>query len=142
MADLPSIKNSDLFALAGRLRDSADNMLADRALAADLRQAADLASRWANIRTGWENPDLSFLAIHELSERLNDYPETGDAVLAADVFLAMHAVDILVSLIVSLRQIPNAPDNVDVREFVSRVMLQPIGVEALTVEEMQPATES
>jgi hypothetical protein len=116
-------------------------MLADRALADDLRQAADLASRWANIRDGWENPDLSYLAIHELNERIFDYAETGVAVLATDVFLAMHAVDTLCSWSVALRQIPNAPDNVDVREFVSRVMLQPIGVEALTVEEMQPATE-
>jgi hypothetical protein len=140
-ADSAITTNKDLLALATRLRDRADDVIADRTLAADLRAAADLASKWASIRTGWDNPDLSFLAIHELSERLNDYAETGAAVFATDVFLAMHAVDMLVTLIVSLRQIPNAPDNVDVREFVSRVMLQPIGVEPLTAEEMQPATE-
>jgi hypothetical protein len=87
-------------------------------------------------RDGWDNPDLSFLAIHELSERLNDYPETGEAVRTTDVFLAMDAVDALLSLIVSLRQIPNAPDNVDVREFISRVLLQPMGIEPLTAEEI------
>jgi hypothetical protein len=145
MADLPSIKNSDLFALAGRLRDGADNMLADRSLADDLRAAADLASRWANFREGWPNPDLSYLAIHELSERLCDYAETGAAVLASDVYLAACCVDMLCSWISALRQIPNAPENVDVRQFVQTVFLIPVGAEALTVEEIasfrKPATE-
>src|SRR5258708_40145422 len=67
----------DLLALATRLRDGADNMLADRALAADLRQAADLASRWANFREGWDSPDLSYAAISELSERINDCCDSG-----------------------------------------------------------------
>jgi len=57
-------------------------------------------------------------------------------VLATDVFLAMHAVDMLVTLIVSLRQLPNAPEDFDVREFISRVLLQPMGIDPLTAEEI------
>ncbi len=81
MADLSPITNSDLLALSSRLRDGADSMLADRSLAADMRAAADLASRWADIRSGWENPDLSYTAISELDDRLSDWGETGEAVL-------------------------------------------------------------
>jgi hypothetical protein len=142
MAESVPITNSDLLALSTRLRDRADDVIADRSLADDLRQAADLVSRWANFREGWDNPDLSYLAIHELSERLSDYAETGAAVLAPDVFLATLAVDTLCSWIAALRRIPNAPENFDIRKFVQVMFLTPVGAEPLTAEQMRPATES
>ena len=129
-ANSTSLSVKDLLALATRLRDRADDVIADRELATDLRQAADLASRWASFRDGWQNPDLSYTAICELNERLNDYPEAGVALLASDVFLAMHAVDALCSLIASLRQIANAPPDFDIRKFVTTMLMQPIGVES------------
>ncbi len=130
----PSVKN--LHALATRSRDHADDVIANRTAADDMRQAADLASRWANFREGWENPDLSYTAICELNERLSDLSETGAAVAAADVFLAMLAVEILCGWILQLKRFPNAPQNFDFREM-ARLMLKAIGTEPISVEVWQ-----
>jgi hypothetical protein len=124
----------DLLNLSARLRDRADTVIADRTAADDMRAAADLASRWANFREGWKDPDLSYTAIHELDERLSDYAETGAAVLASDVFLAMLAVDLLCSWMNQIRRFPNAPANFDFREM-ARTMLNAIGTEPFTVEQ-------
>jgi hypothetical protein len=126
--------NKDLQALATRLRDRADAVIADRAAANDMRQTADLASQWASIREGWKNPDLSLAAIQELNARFYD---EAPAVLTSDVFLAMLAVDSkLLPLIERLRHIPNAPDNVNVREYVLS-LLKGIDAEAFTAEQSQ-----
>ena len=53
------------------MRDRADAVIADRSAADDMRAAADLASRWANFREGWDKPDLSYTAISELDDRLS-----------------------------------------------------------------------
>jgi hypothetical protein len=66
-------------------------------------------------------------------DRISDYAETGEAVRVTDVYLAMLAVDVLVSWVEQLRRIPNAPDGFDAREFV-RVMLAGRGIEPLTAE--------
>jgi hypothetical protein len=117
------LSNKDLVNLASRLRDGADNMLADRSLADDLRQAADLASRWANIREGWKDPDLSYDAIHELGCLLHDHNETGEAVRTTDVYLATLAVDRLCSWATKVREFPNAPADYDFRKAASWMLI-------------------
>jgi hypothetical protein len=132
--------NADLLALASRLRDGADNMIANRQLAADLRAAADVASRWANIGRGWDDPDISGAAIHELDDRLIIACDGGDdspAVETTDVFLAWRVIDCVLSpWILRLRQLPNAPENIDVRGTIS-MMLSAIDVEPHTAEEIE-----
>jgi hypothetical protein len=134
MADSVPITNSNLQALATRLRDRADQVIADRAAADDMRAAADLASRWASIREGWKDPDLSLEAIQELNARFYD---EAPAMLTSDVFPAMLAVDSkLLPLIERLRHIPNAPDNVNVREYVLS-LLRGVQAEPFTAEQSQ-----
>jgi hypothetical protein len=134
MADSSPITNSDLSALATRLRDRADAVIADRAAADDMRAAADLASRWANIREGWKDPDLSYDVIHALSDRLHDDNETGEAVRTTDVYLAIVAVDRLCSWATKLREFPNAPHDYDFRKAASW-MLTGIDAEPFTNEQ-------
>jgi len=126
-ADSAITTNADLLALASRLRDGADNMLANRQLADDLRTAADLASRWANIREGWEKPDLSAAAIVELESRLNDTETPGSAVTAADMFLAIQCTHLLGGWIFHLTNISRWDSDTGARDVI-KTLLEPLGV--------------
>ena len=61
------------------------------------------------------------------------------AVLATDVFLAMHAVDTLCSCDRARYQMRHRISIY--RKFVQVVFLTPVGAESLTAEQMRPATE-